>query len=348
VNVIANDTPSTGSLTVASTVSIVTSPAHGIVSEPGDGTIIYTPSAGFSGTDTFTYTFVDSSGQTSNAATVSVKVNSPLTGTVIGTSGSYHNLGNTIAKVFDGSLATYFDAPTGNGNWVGLDLGKEYSINEINFAPRVSWANRMVGGQFQGSNDPNFKTGVVALGTIASTPATGVYTTLAVSVPSTFRYVRYLSPTASYGNVAEIQFFGTAATQSPTQLTGTVIGTAGSYQNQGNGIANVFDGNLSTFFDAPIGTGAWVGLDLGSAQTISQISFAPRTGFAYRMVGGEFQVSNSASFSSGVVTLYTVTSNPPSNVLTTVNVNVAGQYRYVRYLGPANACCNISEMLVYG
>jgi hypothetical protein len=66
------------------------------------------------------------------------------------------------------------------------------------------------------------------------------------------------------------------------------------------------------------------------------------------MVGGMFQASNTADFSSGVVNLYTVTSNPPSNTLTTVTLNVTGNYRYVRYIGPANACCNISELVFYG
>jgi endoglucanase len=148
--------------------------------------------------------------------------------------------------------------------------------------------------------------------------------------------------------VAEIQFFGNPATTTLTQLTGTVIGTAGSYQNLGTTINNVFDGNLSTYFDAPVGTGAWAGLDLGTAHSISQISFAPRSGFAYRMLGGMFQASDSADFSTGVVNLYTVTTKPPSNALTTVTVNVTGSYRYVRYIGPDNACCNISEAVFYG
>ena len=35
------------------------------------------------------------------------------------------------------------------------------------------------------------------------------------------------------------------------KLTGGIIGTAGSWDNSGNTITNVFDGNLNTFFDAP-------------------------------------------------------------------------------------------------
>jgi len=44
---------------------------------------------------------------------------SPLTGTVIGTSGSYNNQGNTAAKAFDGNLSTFFDAPTASGSYAG-------------------------------------------------------------------------------------------------------------------------------------------------------------------------------------------------------------------------------------
>ena len=40
------------------------------------------------------------------------------------------------------------------------------------------------------------------------------------------------------------------------KLTGTVAGTAGSYQGKGNTAANAFDGHPGTFFDAP--AAAWV------------------------------------------------------------------------------------------
>src|SRR5215468_1818168 len=47
-----------------------------------------------------------------------------LTGTAIGTPGSWNNSGNTFLKVFDGSLTTFFDAPDpGNFDWAGLDFG---------------------------------------------------------------------------------------------------------------------------------------------------------------------------------------------------------------------------------
>jgi hypothetical protein len=243
----------------------------------------------------------------------------PLKGTVIGTSGSYHNSGNTISKVFDGNLSSYFDAPTGTGDWAGLDLKSQYNITQINFAPRSGWAGRMIGGVFQGSNDPTFSSGVVPLAVIAKAPVAGTYASAEVNVPAT------VSP-----------------------LTGTVIGTAGSWQKDGNTIANAFDGNLSTFFDGPVGNGDWAGLDLGTARTISAISFAPRINWAQRMVGGIFQASNSADFSTGVVNLYTITTPPSAGALTTVSVSVSGSYRYVRYLGPAGSYGDVAELAFFG
>jgi hypothetical protein len=129
-----------------------------------------------------------------------------------------------------------------------------------------------------------------------------------------------------------------------TKRTGTVIGTTGTYQNNPSwGRAQVYDGSLTTYFDSDLATGGWAGLDLGSAQAVNQIKFAPRSGWAARMVGGKFQASNTADFSSGVVDLYTVSTAPPEGALTTVNVS-AQTYRYFRYLGPANGWCNVAEV----
>ena len=136
----------------------------------------------------------------------------------------------------------------------------------------------------------------------------------------------------------------------PKVLTGTLIGTAGSYKSDGNTAAKAFDGNLSTYFDGPTGSGDWVGLDLGSAATIASISFAARSGYSSRMNGGIFQASNTADFSSGVVTLYALGSsaNPPAGKLTTINVNATGSYRYLRYLAPANSYGDVAEIQFVG
>ena len=56
---------------VPSSVTVVTAPSHGTTSiDPATGNVIYTPTFGYFGTDTFAYTVQDSAGATSNAATV--------------------------------------------------------------------------------------------------------------------------------------------------------------------------------------------------------------------------------------------------------------------------------------
>jgi hypothetical protein len=66
------------------------------------------------------------------------------------------------------------------------------------------------------------------------------------------------------------------------------------------------------------------------------------------MVGGVFQASNTADFSSGVVNLYTITAAPASGSYTTVSVNVTGTYQYVRYLSPNNSYGDVAEVVFYG
>jgi uncharacterized delta-60 repeat protein len=134
-----------------------------------------------------------------------------FTGTTIGTAGSYNNDGNTIAKATDGSLATYFDGPTANGDWVGLDLGTTAGvITSVEYASRSGWSSRMNGGIFQASNNAAFTSGVVTLYTIGASanPSSTALTAQAVSVPGAYRYVRYLAPAGSFGDVSEVQFFG--------------------------------------------------------------------------------------------------------------------------------------------
>jgi hypothetical protein len=268
-------------------------------------------------------------------------------GTVIGTAGSFANDGNTAAKAFDGNLTTFFDAPTASGAYAGLDLGVPRAITAVSFAPRGGWATRMVGGAFQASNTADFSSGVVTLYTVAAAPASGVLTTAAVTASGTYRYVRYLGPANGFCNVAEVEFLGPAST-TPTELTGTPFGTAGSYLNEGNTIAKALDGNLSTFFDGPTASGNIVGIDLGSARTVTELAFAPRAGWASRMVGGVFQASNTADFSAGVVTAFTVTSAPAAGQLTTVGLALPTSYRYWRYLSPAGSFGDIAEFQLFG
>jgi uncharacterized repeat protein (TIGR03806 family) len=156
-----------------------------------------------------------------------------LSGTVIGTLGSYNNSGNTIINVFDGSLTTYYDATNGmaNGAWAGLDLGAGNSnrVTQVRYCPRTGYAGRMAGGVFQGANLSDFSD-AANLFTVTNTPTEGTLTAQTITNTARFRYLRYLSPATGYGNVAEVEFYGptsaplTLVSAANFNLTNIVIG----------------------------------------------------------------------------------------------------------------------------
>lgn len=76
INVLNNDSDLENNLDVT-TVEVATNPNNGTVNvNSTTGEITYTPTTNFSGNDSFTYTVKDSSGVTSNPATVNIIVNS--------------------------------------------------------------------------------------------------------------------------------------------------------------------------------------------------------------------------------------------------------------------------------
>ena len=112
---------------------------------------------------------------------------------------------------------------------------------------------------------------------------------------------------------------------------GEIIGTEGSWHDQGDAKENLFDGDTSTFFDAP-GNPAWGGLDLGVAnwRVISKIRYWPRVKWSDRMKDSRFHVSSVADFSSRS-TVAKITSSPPQNAWTTITPAYTNTWRYVRW-----------------
>ena len=74
ISVLANDSATPPATLNPASLVIVTPPANGSAQANTNGTITYTPTTGFAGTNTFTYTVRDSLGSTSNPAIVTVHV----------------------------------------------------------------------------------------------------------------------------------------------------------------------------------------------------------------------------------------------------------------------------------
>ncbi len=167
-------------------------------------------------TNYYVVSAVNHAGESTNSAQVSAAPQAKLTGVVIGSPGSWNNSGNTIEKVFDGDLSTFYDAVNASGDWAGLDLGAPRVVTQIRYCPRSGYAGRMVGGRFQGANVPDFSSGVVTLFTITTAPPNGVFTVQTVSNPNAFRYLRYIGPANGYCNVAEVEFWSTNTATPPS------------------------------------------------------------------------------------------------------------------------------------
>ena len=141
-----------------------------------------------------------------------------------------------------------------------------------------------------------------------------------------------------------------AAATTDGQLFGTVIGSNYSYDHCGATKEILFDGSLGNFIDIAASGGGWAGLDMGwgASAVITGVRYCPRRNFANAMIGGRFQASNTADFSSGVIDLFTITSAPPTGVLTFQTVNSGSAYRYVRYIQPGNGWNTAAEVQFLG
>lgn len=206
--------------------------------------------------------------------TFTVSTNYFLTGTIIGTSGSWAGSGNTISNVFDGNLSTFFDGPDASGDWAGLDLGSgnQNIVSMIRYCPRATWATRMVTGVFQGANAADFSD-AVTLYTVGYTPPDGIFTTVAITNNTAYRYIRYFSAPNGWGNVAEVQFYGGTNPPVPTGLNATsglnqvVLGWSASTNMVYSVLRSITSGGPYAIITTNLSTSGFTDTNLTSGQT---------------------------------------------------------------------------------
>lgn len=135
-----------------------------------------------------------------------------LSGTIIGTPGSYqNNPKSTIAAAFDGDITTFVDGAQASG-YVGYDLGAtvKAKIKRIRYYPRAGNAARLAGVKLYGTNDPT-KVGTTngdLLFTIPTTPLpTYSWNEAVITSTTSYRYM-YLYFAAGFINVNELEFYG--------------------------------------------------------------------------------------------------------------------------------------------
>ena len=114
---------------------------------------------------------------------------------------------NTPADVFDGKFNTFLAGCDRNKVWAGLDFGEPHVITEIAYCPRETMQSRLILGVFEGANNPDFGD-AIPIFVITETPNYNALTRKNIQTTKAFRYVRYVGPNDSRGNIAEIEFYG--------------------------------------------------------------------------------------------------------------------------------------------
>ena len=138
-------------------------------------------------------------------------------------------------------------------------------------------------------------------------------------------------------------------------LSGTPMGSPSVDYNNGsvsttvNQPANAFDGNLDTYYASYARSYTWVGLDLGTPHIITRVGWSPRNDGkgSERVKLGIIEGANRADFLDAVP-LYIIDQNGVIGQMHYADVHVSKGFRYVRYVGPNDARCNIAELEFYG
>jgi hypothetical protein len=139
------------------------------------------------------------------------------------------------------------------------------------------------------------------------------------------------------------------------KLTGTPIGTTAGWNYESNSAETspawkLFDGDLSTYFATQERSYTWAGLDLGTPHVITRVGWSPRNDTANgenRVVLGVFQGANSADFLDAIP-IYMITEKGTIGTMSYGDVDCSRGFRYVRYVGPSDARCNVAELEFYG
>lgn len=144
---------------------------------------------------------------------------------------------------------------------------------------------RIVGGKFQGSNRLDFSD-AVTIGIATQNMMNPIFHTIVSSSNKKFKYFRYIGPTDSYCNINEIVVYGNNA----IKLEGKIIGTVGSFEDNGKTIEKVFDNDILSSFEAPNATGGWVGLAFDKPTEINKIRFVGRNDGNMVVIGDEYEL----------------------------------------------------------
>ena len=125
-------------------------------------------------------------------------------------------------------------------------------------------------------------------------------------------------------------------------LTGEIISS--DYRSENT--LNAFDNDISTSFKSSYDK-CWIGLDLLYEHYITKIGWAQNNEDKSNYLLGIFEGSNNESFYDALP-LYMIKEEGKINEINYVDIYTNKAFRYIRYVGPNNKSCIISEIEIYG
>lgn len=138
--------------------------------------------------------------------------------------------------------------------------------------------------------------------------------------------------------------------QESSLLNGKIISSLPIDYKDGGGLRtaeSAFDNDYETFYASEQRSYTWVGLDLGAPHVITKLGYAPRKGWAKRLLLGVVEGANREDFMDAVP-LYIISETPREGIMTETSVSCSKGFRYIRYVGPNDVRCNIAELAFYG
>jgi hypothetical protein len=238
------------------------------------------------------------------------------------TASSTESAAYPASDAVDGNTGTRWSSAFSDPQWLEVDLGSSASITQVVLQWEAAYATAF---QIQTSSDGTNWT------TIYST-TTGTGGTQTLNVTGTGRYVRMYGTARAtqYGySLWEFQVYGSLAggTCSTTDAALNQPATASSLENAGFPASNAVDGNTGTRWSSAFSDPQWLEVDLGSSQTICQVTLNWEAAYATA-----FQIQTSPDGSTWTSIYSTTTGTGGVQTL-----NVSGTGRYVRMYGTTRA-----------
>ncbi len=239
------------------------------------------------------------------------------------TASSTENASFPASAAVDGNTGTRWSSAFSDPQWLEVDLGASASISQVVLQWETAYAAAF---QIQTSADGTNWT------TIYST-TTGTGGTQTLNITGTGRYVRMYGTAraTAYGySLWEFQVYGTSGGATTCTTTNAALShpaTASSTENAGTPASAAVDGNTGTRWSSAFADPQWLQVDLGSSQTICQVTLNWEAAYATALA-----IQTSPDGTSWT-TIYSTTTGTGG----TQTLAVTGTGRYIRMYGTARA-----------